>query len=113
MFIILLIVILIVLYFVKNDYKDNFDKINNNSCKSNQSYNRVYPFDPIVPTPNSNYIEKTNKINCLNQYKKDLSVALAPTPTIHCPNLKDKEKCNKYGCNWYGTFCSSTYPTQY
>lgn len=117
MFIILLLVILIILYFIKNDSKDYFN-VNKSTCKSSGYYDGreqqyPYPYNPQVPTPMSNYIQKTNKINQLNQYKKDLSVALGPTPTIHCPRLKDKENCNKYGCNWFGDMCSSTYPTQY
>lgn len=106
MFIIFLIVILVILYFLYNYYNiDNF--------KSNCYSPDYIPYNPPFQTPQINYQKIISKINDQDQYKKDLYVALAPTPTIHCPELKNKDDCNKYGCNWFDTFCSSTYPTQY
>jgi hypothetical protein len=101
MFIIILILILIIIYLSKNIIfpKDNFTQIQ-------------YPYNPQIQTTQSNYSQIMSKINSQQKYKSDLSVALAPTPTIQCPKLKNINDCNKYGCNWFGTFCSSTYPTQ-
>ena len=80
--------------------KDNFKQIE-------------YSYNPPIDTPQSNYNKIMSQINSQQEYKTNLSVALAPTPTIHCPELKTKSDCNKYGCNWFGNICSSTYPTQY
>jgi hypothetical protein len=101
MFVIILLLILIIIYLFKKFIypNDNFTQIE-------------YPYNPEIKTPQSNYNQIMKKINSQQKYKSDLSVALAPTPTIQCPELKNKTDCNKYGCNWFGTFCSSTYPTQ-
>lgn len=120
-FIIILIIILVI-FFIKNtklktdsniESKENFYTC---SCKS-----KKYPYNPQIDTPQSNYDKIISKINSQQTYKKDLSVALEPTPTMHCRELDNKKDCNKYGCNWFGTqytknsnsFCSSTYPTQF
>lgn len=95
-FVILLIIILVIFYL----YKRNFDYFNNN-----------YPFNPKIHTLQSNYIDNINKINYQQKYKKDMSIALNPIPTIQCQLLKDKDNCNKYGCNWFDTYCSAIYPT--
>ena len=91
-------------------------------CKS-RKLNKMnkYPYNPTIQTPQSNYNQIMSDINSQQYWKKDLSVALSPTPTIHCPELNNKTDCNKYGCNWFGSsnkknsksFCSSTYPTQF
>lgn len=111
MFVIILLFLLVILYLLPNycsiqikytyvdKIKDNFNSID-------------YPYNPPIQTPQTNYKKIISKINSQQAYKSDLSVALAPTPTIHCPELKNKSECNKYGCNWFGNFCSSTYPTQ-
>jgi len=103
MFVIILLFILVILYllpkYCKISIKDNFNFIN-------------YPYDPPIKTPQTNYNQIMSKINSQQIYKSDLSVALVPTPTIYCQKLLNKQDCNKYGCNWFGTFCSSTYPTQ-
>ncbi len=85
-------------------YANNFD----NFYMSNYPH---YPYDPKIQTPQSNYLDTITKINLQNQYKKDISVALSPIPTIKCDELYDKENCNMYGCNWFGTFCSAMYPS--
>ena len=95
----LLILIIISLFENKIFNKDNFKQI-------------AYSYKPLIQTPQSNYDDIMTEINIQQAYKTDLSVALAPTPTIHCPELLTQSNCNKYGCNWFGTFCSSTYPTQ-
>jgi len=102
MFVIILLLILIIIYLFKNFVfaKDDFTQF------------KEYPYDPQIQTPQSNYNKIMKQINSQQKYKSDLSVALAPTPTIHCPELKNITDCNKYGCNWFATFCSSTYPTQ-
>lgn len=71
------------------------------------------PFNPPIPTPMSNYLDISSKIHNQLRWKKDLSVALSPTPTIQCDGLKNKDDCNKYGCNWFSDFCSSTYPRDF
>jgi len=102
MFVIILLLILIIIYLSKNIIfiKDNFTQF------------KEYPYVPQFPTTQSNYNQIISQINSQQKYKSDLSVAFAPTPTIQCPELKNITDCNKYGCNWFGTFCSSTYPTQ-
>ena len=111
MFVIILLIILIIIYFSRNIFfnstnsKDNFD--------STDLILPSTPFNPPIQTPMSNYIEIANNIYDQLEWKRDLSVALSPTPTIHCPTLKNKDDCNKYGCNWFGTFCSSTYPRDF
>lgn len=102
MFVIILLLILIIIYLSKNNIfnKDDFTQF------------KEYPYNPQIQTTQSNYSQIISKINSQQKYKSDLSVALAPTPTIQCPKLKNITDCNKYGCNWFGTFCSSTYPTQ-
>jgi len=104
MFVIILLLILIIIYLSKNIIlsEDNFTQFDK----------YPYPYNPQIHTPQSNYNQIMKQINLEQKYKSDLSVALAPTPTIHCPELKNISDCNKYGCNWFGTFCSSTYPTQ-
>lgn len=101
MLIIILLLILIIIYLSKNIIftKDTFTQIK-------------YPYNPQIQTTLSNYKKIMSQVDSQQKYKSDLSVALSPTPTIHCPELKNTTDCNKYGCNWFGTFCSSTYPTQ-
>jgi hypothetical protein len=109
MFIIILILILAIIYFItwyhpKLDIltlnKDSFGQLN-------------YSFNPQIQTSQTNYDKIISQIDSQQVYKSDLSVALGPIPTINCPELKNKLDCNKYGCNWFGTLCSSTYPTQF
>jgi hypothetical protein len=101
MFVLILLIILIIFYiFINKSTLDNFKSIN-------------YPYNPQILTPQLNYQKIMSQINSQQQYKKDLSVALSPIPTINCPKLYNKEDCNKYGCNWFGKYCSSTYPIQY
>jgi len=97
-FILILVIILIIVYYYRNNL-DNFYILTK------------YPYNPPIQTLQSNYNDITNKINFQNQYKKDLSVALSPIPTIKCDELHNKENCNQYGCNWFGTFCSAMYPS--
>lgn len=120
MFIIILLIILIFIY-ISNT------KLNICSCKENfftcpcksRKLNK-YPYNPQIPTPQSNYENIILKIDQQQKYKKDLQTSLSPTPTINCPKLNNSSDCNKYGCNWFGSsnkkngdsFCSSTYPTQ-
>jgi hypothetical protein len=111
MFIIILIIILVIIYFIEHNFyciigsKDNFN--------SGSMILPSTPYNPPIQTPISNFNEIYNKIQEQLAWKKDLSVALVPTPTIHCDELKNKEDCNKYGCNWFSTFCSSTYPMDF
>ena len=103
MFVIILILILAIMYFnMMYNPKLNLDTFNHTN----------YPYNPIIKTPQTNYNKIISQIDSQQIYKSDLSVAFGPTPTIKCPELKNKSECNKYGCNWYKTFCSSTYPTQ-
>ena len=126
MFIIILSLILIVIYIMitrstnsTNSTISNQENFYTCPCKSRKL--DKYPYNPLIPTPQTNYNKIISKIDSLQTYKKDLSVALSPTPTIHCPKLVNKNECNKYGCNWFGSkdkkgpnsFCSSTYPTQF
>lgn len=101
MLVIILFLILIIIYLSKNIIftKDNFTQIK-------------YPYNPQIQTPQSNYKKIMSQIDSQQKYKSDLSVALSPIPTVNCHELKNITDCNKYGCNWFGTFCSSTYPTQ-
>jgi len=96
----ILIIILLIYYFFSKKY-DNFN------------VNLKYPYNPKIDTPESNYKDIVNKINYQNEYKKDLSVALSPIPTIQCDKLFNKESCNNYGCNWFNKFCSSMYPSYF
>ncbi len=118
---------------LRNKYTDTFENYNTNEnfCGStcncgnrcncgynknlNQKKNLLYePYNPIISTPQTNYDYISSQIQKQNEYKKDLTVALNPIPTIQCAHMHDKETCNKYGCNWYGNrLCSATYPTQY
>ena len=98
--------LLALIYLSEYMSNDNFNQINENS-------ELTYPYAPIIQTPQTNYDAITKKIKKQQAYKKDLSVALGPTPTINCPELKNKTDCNKYGCNWFGNFCSSIYPTEF
>ena len=121
MFVIILLIILIIIYIfsVNSNYdyeSKNKENFNGYKCKNNK-----YPFNPPIQTPQSNYEKIKSNIASQQTFKKKMSVALAPTPTIHCPELKNKTDCNKYGCNWFGSsvkrdsdsFCSSTYPIQF
>lgn len=120
MFPIILLVILVVIYILtirlNNSKQENFYAC---PCKSRKF--KKYPYNPPIPTPQSNYNHIIKNIDSQQKYKKDLSVALSPTPTLHCPELDNIVDCNKYGCNWFGSsdkknsnsFCSSTYPTQF
>lgn len=102
---ILILVILLIIFLIKFNELDYFYNVN--------SYNSLIQYKSSNQTPQSNYEKIINKINYQDQYKKDLSVALNPIPTINCPELKDKDSCNKFGCNWFGNMCSSTYPPYY
>lgn len=114
-------IILIVIYIltVKSNILNKQENFYACPCKSRKL--KKYPYNPPISTPQTNYNQIIKKINSQQTYKKDLSVALAPTPTIHCPELNNLADCNKYGCNWFGSsdkknsnsFCSSTYPTQF
>lgn len=113
-----LLLVLVIIYILTNSSKEKFVKY---------PYN---PYHPSIPTPQTNYDKNIELIDKQQAYKNDLSLALSPTPTVHCPELQNKTDCNKYGCNWYGShlsnntnntnntniytksFCSSTYPTQ-
>lgn len=124
MFIIFLLIILIIIYIWNKKintlcHQENFYTC---PCKSRKLKKfKKYPYNPPISTPQTNYNQIISNINANATYKKDLSVALVPTPTIHCPELDNLEDCNKYGCNWFGSsdkknsnsFCSSTYPTQF
>lgn len=101
MFVIILLLIVVVIYICKNFIfvKDNFEQMD-------------YPYNPQIQTPQTNYNQTMKQINSQQVLKSDLSVALAPTPTIQCSELKTITDCNQYGCNWFSNFCSSTYPTQ-
>ena len=118
MFVIILLLILIIIYLFNNIIliKDNFtqyNKYSNSNLNPNPNPNPTqYPYNPQIQTPQSNYSEIISKINSQQKYKSDLSIALAPTPTVNCPKLKNVSECNNNGCNWFGSFCSSTYPTQ-
>lgn len=121
MFIIFLFIILIIIYILTIKYNFLSKKENFYDCHCKSRKFKKYPYNPPIPTPQSNYNQITSNIDSQQTYKKDLSVALAPTPTIHCPKLDNLPDCNKYGCNWFGSsdkknsnsFCSSTYPTQF
>ena len=111
MFVIILLVILVLLYLSKNSFscyittKDSFD--------SSSIILPSAPYNPTIRTPLTNWKEITADISKQLEWKKNLSVALSPTPTIQCDKLKNLDDCNKYGCNWFGTFCSSTYPRDF
>lgn len=105
-FIIILLILLVLIYLFQYLWLDNFKQINYN-------FKNKYPYNPPIETPQTNYDEIIKEIKEQQAYKTDLSVALAPTPTINCPELKNKNDCNKYGCNWFGEFCSSTYPIEF
>ena len=104
--VIILVVLLVLIYLFQDLWLDNFEQTNYN-------LKNKYPYNPPTNTPQTNYDEIIKKIKEQQAYKSDLSVALAPTPTINCPELKNKTDCNKYGCNWFGKFCSATYPTEF
>lgn len=115
MFLIILICILVLFYLFKDNlnFQEDFFSC---ACKS-----RKYPYNLSISTPQTNYNQAKSKINSQQYWKKDLSLALSPIPTIHCTELVNKTDCNKYGCNWFGSsdkknsnsFCSSAYPTQF
>lgn len=121
MFIIILLIILIIIYILTIKYNFLSEKENFYACPCKSRKIKKYPFNPPIPTPQSNYNKITSNIDLQQTYKKNLSVALSPTPTIHCPELDNLVDCNKYGCNWFGSsdkknsnsFCSSTYPIQF
>ena len=98
-FIILAILIVIILY-LREMKKDTF-----------VNFSSLYPFNPPIQTPQSNYLDIVKKLEDQDKYKYDISVALSPTPTIQCNKLKNKSDCNDNGCNWFGTYCSAIYPT--
>lgn len=117
MFIIILIIILAI-FIVYSKHIDLFaNSLSNLSSNSlsqpSQSYYVSKPYNPPISTPMHNYLEISNQIDSQQKYKSDLSVALQPTPTIQCQELTDKDNCNKYGCNWFGSFCSSMYPRDF
>lgn len=94
-FIILCIVVIIIFYY----FQMKKDKFTN------------YPYNPPIQSPQSNYLEIAKKLEDQDKYKYEISVALSPTPTIQCDKLKNKSDCNDNGCNWFGTYCSSMYPS--
>lgn len=94
--IIILTILIIIIFYIRLGVKEKFI---------------VYPYNPIIKTPQSNYLDIVKKIEDQDKYKYDLSVALSPTPTIKCDKLNTKSNCNDNGCNWFGTFCSSMYPS--
>lgn len=98
-FLFILVVILIVIFFSNS----KFDKFCN--------YAKKYPYNPSIQTPQTNYMDIINKIQKQDQYKKELSLALNPIPTMQCQSLYDKGTCNKFGCNWFGNMCSAMYPS--
>lgn len=100
-FIIFLIMSIIILY-TYDRKKDYF---------SNHEYSKNYPYNPIIKTPQTNYLDISNKLKNQDKYKYEISVALAPTPTVQCDKLKNKSDCNSNGCNWFGTYCSAMYPS--
>jgi hypothetical protein len=94
-----------------------YDSTPNNLSESNQ-YNYAkpdtfvsYPYNPPIPTLQSNYDNITKQINKDNEYKSNLSIGISPIPFYDCVDLSDEKKCNESGCNWFGTFCSSIYPS--
>ena len=97
MILIVILVILIIFYL----YEIKLDKFN------------IFPYNPKFDSPQTNYDDIIKKINSQQQYKKNLSVALNPIPTIQCQLLDDQDNCNKYGCNWFGSYCSSMYPYKF
>ena len=121
MFIIILLLILIIIYIWNTKFNVLMEQENFYACPCKSSKFNKYPYNPPIPTPQSNYNQIIKNIDLQQIYKKDLSVALSPTPTIHCSELNNIRDCNKYGCNWFGSsdkknsnsFCSSTYPTQF
>jgi hypothetical protein len=110
MFILILVIILII-FFVFCFNTDRFTIYPYNYPYNYPYYN--YPYNYPIDNPLANYKKIIKKINLQQQYKKDLSTALSPIPTIQCQELTDKDTCNKYGCNWFGTQCSSMYPIDY
>jgi len=106
MLIFVFIIFLIFIYI----YQVKLDKFNDDSIKS---INLGYPYNPKIHTPNTNYLDITNKIKSQQKYKKNMSIALNPIPVIQCNKLKNKNDCNTYGCNWFGNLCSSMYPIDY
>lgn len=76
-----------------------------------EPFQQPYPYNPSVPSVMSNYEKISTDIDNQNEYKKNLSVGLSPTPTIKCDELTNKNKCNQYGCNWFDTYCSAIYPS--
>ncbi len=115
MFITILVLLLAIIYFMTSYHPIlNKSKLDSDSFE-NSDYPAYpnYPFNPPIQTLQTNYDKIIDLIDSQQAYKSDLSVALGPTPTIQCPELKTKSDCNQYGCNWFGTFCSSTYPTQF
>jgi hypothetical protein len=101
----LLIIIIIILFLcyslIMNNNKDNF------------IVEKQQPYKQIIQTPQTNYDQIQTNINKNLQWKKNLETSINPIPTINCPELKNKEDCNKFGCNWFSTFCSSTYPKDF
>ena len=120
LFFIILLVVLFVIYILINKSNVFFTQENFYICPCKYRKSNKYSYNPPINTPQSNYKNIFNNINSQQTYKKDLSVALSPTPTIHCTELNNKTDCNSFGCNWFGSsdeknsnsFCSSTYPTQ-
>lgn len=119
MFIIILLIILICILTVKSNILNGQENFYACPCKFRKF--KKYPYNPPIPTPQTNYNQIISNIDKQQTYKKNLSVALSPTPTIHCYELNNLEDCNKYGCNWFGSsdkknsnsFCSSTYPIEF
>ena len=124
MFVIILLVILVIIFISTNKNlfeQDNFKQIYfpynpynpHNPHNPYNPYNPYNSYNPEIPTTQSNYNDIISKINSQQKYKSDLYVGLSPTPIIHCAKLKNKSNCIENGCNWFSTFCSSTYPTQF
>lgn len=110
MFVIILLIILVI-FFIQDNFSCSINLIDN--FNSDSIILPSEPYNPPIQTPITNYNEINNDIDVKLKWKNDLSIAITPTPTINCPELKNKDDCNKYGCNWFSTFCSSTYPRDF
>ena len=105
---VILIIIVLCIGITKNNIFENFtSKIFSNV----QNTPFKTPFETPIQTPMSNYLEITKNIDDQQKYKSNLVVGLSPTPTIQCSNSKSQADCVDNGCNWFGTYCSSMYPS--
>lgn len=94
--VVVLIILIIVIFYIRYNKKESFIK---------------FSYNPLIQTPQTNYLAVTKKLEDQDKYKYDLSVALSPTPTVQCNKLETKTDCNNNGCNWFGTYCSAIYPS--